>query len=115
MQDYTISEKPAEILTGKPVISIDTENATIKMKDGSELKADLIIGADGIKSVVRPFVVGNNFSAKPSNHSAYRCLISAEKIRNDEQLNFLLKQTGVTIFLGEDRRVVSKLHSDLKK
>lgn len=101
--------RPAELITGSRVVAVDPERATLTLEDGTELKADVIIGADGIKSVARSAVVGDAFSAKPSGHSAYRCLISADKILQDEELSWLMSPTGVTLMLGVDRRVVSAL------
>lgn len=107
--DAGIPGRPAELITGKRVIEVDAESATLTLEDGSKMKADLIIGADGIKSVVRSAVVGDNFCAKPSGHSAYRCLISADKILQDKELSWLMSPTGVTLMLGVDRRVVSSI------
>lgn len=84
----------------------NTEKATVQLESGEVLHADVVIGADGIKSEVRKAIVGDCFLAKPSGHSAYRCLIPAEKIAADEELAYLLSPTGLSIFLGKDRKLV---------
>lgn len=45
--------------------------------DGEVLRADVIVGADGIHSVARTEVLGGEpLIAKRSGHSAYRTLVS---------------------------------------
>ncbi|PWY97369.1 FAD/NAD(P)-binding domain-containing protein [Testicularia cyperi] len=105
--DGSIPGRPAELITAARVKSVDTDKAVVELEDGRRLQGDLVIGADGIKSVVRSAVLGNKFSAQPSGHSAYRCLVPGEKVLADDELKGLLNPTGVTIFLGTDRRVVA--------
>lgn len=54
----------------------DSRAGIVFLEDGREIRGDIIIGADGIKSQVRVSLFGNNFTAKPSGHSAYRGLVS---------------------------------------
>lgn len=79
------------------------------LDDGTTMQADLIIGADGIKSEVRNTVLGGSekLVAKPSGHSAYRALIPGDKVKADPELAYLFDQSGVTIYLAGDRRVVA--------
>ncbi|KAF6832231.1 hypothetical protein CPLU01_06330 [Colletotrichum plurivorum] len=65
--------RPAEIVYGSRVEVIDADAGIIKLPDGSSKEADLIIGADGIHSTVRPAVVGYDHpSPVPANLSLYR-------------------------------------------
>jgi 2-polyprenyl-6-methoxyphenol hydroxylase-like FAD-dependent oxidoreductase len=47
-QDGKLPGPPAELRTGTAVEDCDCENGVLKLPDGSELQADLIIGADGM-------------------------------------------------------------------
>lgn len=69
--------KPAKLILGNAVVSCDCEGGKLELQDGTTLDADLIIGADGIKSVMRDTVVGQNIEAKPTGLSAYRLLVSS--------------------------------------
>ena len=42
---------------------IDEDTTTVKLADGREIQADLIVGADGLNSVVREKIIG-----EPSTH-----------------------------------------------
>lgn len=55
----------------------DTEAGTVKLADGETLRADVIIAADGIHSIARTAVLGEQSFAQPSGHSAYRALVSS--------------------------------------
>lgn len=53
----------------------DSESGTVTLADGEKLHADVIIGADGIHSVARTAVLGQQLVANRSGHSAYRSLV----------------------------------------
>jgi salicylate hydroxylase len=78
---------PARTHFDKRCIRLSSEGgATIlHFKDGSTARADVVVGADGIKSVVRRFVVGTEDQAvdpnlKFSNTICYRNLIPVSKV-----------------------------------
>ncbi|KAM0753464.1 FAD/NAD(P)-binding domain-containing protein [Meredithblackwellia eburnea MCA 4105] len=108
-EDTEAPGKPAKIRSAARVVDVDCEAGTVTLADGEVVKGDLIIGADGIHSVVRTAVLGNKSIAQPSGHSAYRLLIPREKIINDEKLAFLVDGTrpGIFTYVSTDRRVVA--------
>ncbi|KAK0649287.1 hypothetical protein B0T16DRAFT_445105 [Cercophora newfieldiana] len=78
----------------------------MRFKDGTEAEADCVIGADGIHSVVRAYLLGEDHPAtKPKNHDGwqvYRTLVSVEDARKqiDEKWT-----KGVPILLGPSGHV----------
>ncbi|TFK70740.1 FAD/NAD(P)-binding domain-containing protein [Pluteus cervinus] len=55
---------------------------TLHFSDGSTFTADLVIGADGVKSVTRKYITGEeNPHLGYTGHSVYRGLISMEDLR----------------------------------
>ncbi|KAL3480493.1 FAD/NAD(P)-binding domain-containing protein [Aspergillus californicus] len=78
-----IPGRPAQVYWDCPVKEVDPEGKVI-LASGEEVSADLIIGADGIKSVLRPHVVADAaFStARPSGLSAFRFTLEAAAIKN---------------------------------
>jgi len=62
-------------------ISKSSTRSTVHFSDGSTHEADVIIGADGIKSIVRGSVVADKRLAF-TNTIAYRGLVSAQELRN---------------------------------
>lgn len=76
-------------------------------KDGETFKGDVLIAADGIKSVIRKAVVGDNFASGPSGHSAYRGLLKAEKINANRELAKLeMLDNRLVMVNGGDRRLI---------
>jgi salicylate hydroxylase len=57
-------------------VSVDADG-TVAFANKPSIKADVVIGADGIHSVVRPLVA--NVDARFSGLSAFRCLVPADK------------------------------------
>jgi salicylate hydroxylase len=74
---------------------------------GATYSGDVLIAADGIKSVLREHVVGADFHSQPSGHSAYRSLVPMAKITSNPRLAPLdMTVPRITIVNGGDRRII---------
>ncbi|KXH51520.1 hypothetical protein CNYM01_07672 [Colletotrichum nymphaeae SA-01] len=78
---------PVEIRTGCVVQKCDPEAGTVTLEAGEVLSADLIIGADGIKSVLRQSIIGKEAPAIPTGLSDPR-------------------ESFTTMIMGHDRRII---------
>jgi 2-polyprenyl-6-methoxyphenol hydroxylase-like FAD-dependent oxidoreductase len=76
------------------------------LADGTEFQGDVVIGADGVHSKARVSVPGGNLEAFDSGKSAFRFLIPTEKLMNDPKTAALIKLSTLTMWIGEDRRVI---------
>ncbi|KAJ7153099.1 FAD/NAD(P)-binding domain-containing protein [Mycena crocata] len=74
------SGSPVRLHLGKEVASCDPVKGTLTLKNGDVHQADLIIGSDGIHSVIRTSVLGYEQKAMPSGISTFRCLFDAAKL-----------------------------------
>jgi len=65
---------------GKRAVEVSLENGTPKVRfdDGEVIRPDILIGADGIHSVVRPFIAEPGPAAY-SGMAAFRALVPADK------------------------------------
>ncbi|TVY24410.1 hypothetical protein LHYA1_G006750, partial [Lachnellula hyalina] len=52
-------KRGVKIIFGAQVFGIDLEKPAVFLKHGTEMGADLIVGADGIRSVIRGAVTSN--------------------------------------------------------
>lgn len=69
----------------KRCTGISTTNAgrhVLHFSDGTTHEADMVVGADGIKSVTRNSVVGGNDRLVFTNTVAYRGLVPTETLRD---------------------------------
>lgn len=76
------------------------DNATVKFANGEEITADIVVGADGIKSQVRTLLADNQ--PVPQGAHAYRAVIDgslAEGMMTDDNLRLYLdNETGGMIY-----------------
>ncbi|KAG6862528.1 hypothetical protein C0995_000076 [Termitomyces sp. Mi166 len=64
------------------VSTLSSGSHVLHFADGSTYEADLVIGADGIKSVIREFVSERPTSLTYSNSVAYRSVVSPEALKS---------------------------------
>jgi salicylate hydroxylase len=100
--------RPVEIRTASRVTACDPDEGTVTLDGGETLDADIVIGADGIHSVVREAVVGEPREAVPTGTSAYRMLLPAEALAGlDIPKDVLdIARPVTTMVVGHDRRIV---------
>lgn len=104
-----LAGEPVEIRTTCPVKSCDPEGGVVTLESGEQIQADLVIGADGIKSVIRTAVLGEHCPAIPTGLSAYRVLMPLERIQDIEGLPDCIKSCNpalTSMIMGGDRRVI---------
>ncbi|KAF7293753.1 FAD/NAD(P)-binding domain-containing protein [Mycena chlorophos] len=80
---------PAELYFDSKVVSCDPEAGSITLESGGVLAADLVIGADGIHSTIRPSILGESVTADTTGLSCFRCLLDATKVADHPTLSWL--------------------------
>ncbi|GAA1881051.1 FAD-dependent monooxygenase [Asanoa iriomotensis] len=75
------------------------DEARLHLADGATVAADLVVGADGIHSVVREQIVTD--APRYSGQTIYRGLVPAHRVP------FLLADPAVRLWFGPDKHVVS--------
>lgn len=87
-----------ELNTGCEVIAFDEDKPSITLADGREIFADLIVGADGIKSKTRELVLGFKDAPKSSGYSCYRAYFPGDYLKDDDRSREFLDQDCVNIW-----------------
>ncbi|KAJ7081834.1 FAD/NAD(P)-binding domain-containing protein [Mycena belliarum] len=77
---------PVKLRLGNKIVECDPERGTVTLKDGETIHADLVVGADGLRSVIRSHVVGATVTAPATGLSCFRSLIDASKLGEMEWL-----------------------------
>ncbi|KAF8883272.1 hypothetical protein BD779DRAFT_881570 [Infundibulicybe gibba] len=94
------------LLLNSKVTSVDPSGPTVFLKTGGTVKADLVIGADGVRSRVRGAVLGVRDKAKLTGDAAYRTVLSTAEMVKDPALRSLVDNPGTTVWMGPNRHVV---------
>ncbi len=87
--------KPNVVHLNKRAIGFaeDAHGVTLRFTDGTSARGDLLIGADGLKSLVRKQIAGET-PANYTGDAAWRIIVPVEKLPND------LIEPAMTLFLG---------------
>ena len=96
-----------DIRLNSKVQEVDPSLPTVTLESGETLKADLIIGADGLNSRLRDIVVGHPDKPTPTGDGAYRALIPTGLMKKDPDLGQLVDEGSVNVWMGPGRHIVS--------
>ena len=88
---------------------IDFDAPAVKLANGAVFKADLVIGADGLKSVCREALLGRKDPPRLTGDLAYRITVPASKMREHECLRELVDSPAINYWMGPDSHAVGYL------
>ena len=94
------------VRTGKRVVGYDFEAPSATTQDGEVFRANLVIAADGIKSVARPLLTGRPDAPRDTGDVAYRILIPGRQLLADPELAGLITDPCTTSWCGPDAHLV---------
>jgi salicylate hydroxylase len=115
-------EAGAEVHFGTSVVDVveDGPNAYVLLDENQRLEADLIIGADGIRSRIRSKILAHvKVSTEPlvSDVTFYNIQLDAKDVLSDPKTARLADETSsnLTVFMGRDRFVVARFNGKLPR
>ncbi|KAG9919728.1 FAD/NAD(P)-binding domain-containing protein, partial [Aureobasidium melanogenum] len=89
------------------------DTATVILKSGERLTADLVVGADGIFSTCRELLLGTPSPPTPTGDLAYRVLLDTKAMKEDPELAPLLeKPHKVRYWMGPGAHAVNYVLRD---
>ncbi|KAJ7081830.1 hypothetical protein B0H15DRAFT_447321 [Mycena belliarum] len=80
---------PVRLHPGCKVSACNPEEGTITQGNGEVICGDLVVGADGINSVVRTAILGFDEKAPPSGYSCFRTVLEASSLHEKPELDWL--------------------------
>lgn len=88
-----------EIKTGVKVTSVDVENTSLTLDSGETVSADLIIGADGVHSAIRPAIIDSTkyFPKRTADQNAIRFMLPKAVVQNDPTMSSVVSD-DLTMF-----------------
>lgn len=88
------------------VVAFDEDKPSVIFASGEEVSADIIIGADGIKSRARELVLGFKDLPKSSGYSCYRAYFPGGHLKQDPLCREFTDHDCVNIWIGPDTHIV---------
>ncbi|KAL4747083.1 hypothetical protein BDW72DRAFT_206794 [Aspergillus terricola var. indicus] len=84
----------AKVHTGCEIVSVNTSTnrPSVTLDDGRVFEGDLLVGADGLHSIVRTKIAPNAPSPTPADKSCFRWLLSASDIRESETTKHVVRR-----------------------
>ncbi|RHZ43502.1 putative salicylate hydroxylase [Aspergillus thermomutatus] len=90
------------------VVDYNPQVPRIKLEDGQSFEADLIVAADGIKSIARTKLHGDiEKPLEKPGFAAYRATVDVNLIKQDPELSWLLTQPSLNLWVGNQRHVMT--------
>ncbi|KAJ3940713.1 uncharacterized protein N0V96_009727 [Colletotrichum fioriniae] len=78
------------------------------LASGETFSADLIVAADGVKSVARNLLPSNQVEATNyTGFAVYRATVDVSKMRKIPEIAWILEKPGLHVWIGEDRHVMT--------
>ena len=96
-----------KIILNARVSNIDFHAPSVSTESNATYHADLIIGADGLKSVIRQRMLGRIDEPRVSRYCAYRATVPISKIQEDSNLEDLISSPKINVWLGPRRHVIT--------
>lgn len=79
---------------------------SVTLTSGEVISGDLIVGADGVKSLVRQVVIGREDAPEPTGDAAYRAIISTDVMLNDPELRPFVETPEMTAWMAPGRHLM---------
>ncbi|KAI0631870.1 FAD/NAD-P-binding domain-containing protein [Trametes polyzona] len=89
------------------VVSVDPNAPSVTLASGEVVHGDLIIGADGVKSMIQGVVLGYTNPAEPTGDAAYRAIIPSELLLKDPELKGFVEVPEMTGWMGPERHIMA--------
>lgn len=95
-----------QLLMNTKVEEYDFEKPALKVSGGTWHQCDLIVCADGIKSVVRNIINGSSIDPVDTGDVAYRILVPVKPLLNDPDTRELVTNPWATHWIGPEAHAV---------
>ncbi|KAM5344312.1 hypothetical protein ACJ41O_012849 [Fusarium nematophilum] len=95
----------ATIRKGQTVVEYKPAEATVVLENGEVISGDLIVAADGVKSIARR-AMGLNVEPHETGDTCFRVVIPREKLTDDPELAPLSTDPNFEQFLGPDHHII---------
>lgn len=105
---YDLTSPHVTIRLGSAVVGCDPNSVSpsVTLDSGEVVQADLIIGADGVKSHIQRVVSGEQNPAELTGDAVYRATMPASLLTQDPELREFIERPQMTGWIGPGKWVV---------
>ncbi|KAJ7245908.1 hypothetical protein B0H12DRAFT_1127123 [Mycena haematopus] len=98
------------------IVGVDLDNTRIRVKEREEegeghwIDADLILGADGVKSIVRKSMLAKHEEdgdVRDTGQAAYRIMLHRDQLAHDPELSAFLESNTTFRWIGAKRHIIA--------
>ncbi|TLD23150.1 hypothetical protein PspLS_07108 [Pyricularia sp. CBS 133598] len=101
-------ELGVEVRLNSCVAAYRADDAAVELSNGEVVRGDLIVAADGVKSIARDTLQAAQAEEPDfTGFAAYRATVDTEKIASDSEIAWILDKPSLNIWIGENRHVMS--------
>jgi salicylate hydroxylase len=100
----------ADLIINARVVDIDwtsSERVAVTTGSGQKYSFDLLVGADGVESVVRRKILPHVRPAPLTGNCAYRAIVPYSKIRADPELMGLVEKLTMEVWMADKSYIIS--------
>ncbi|KAL2816429.1 hypothetical protein BDW59DRAFT_166365 [Aspergillus cavernicola] len=112
MHRFSGHQKGSMELGAMAVLYDDTEEPSITPANGEVYHADVIIAADGIRSLARELVLGFQDKPKLSGYACYRAYFKGAFLKEDHLCREFVEKGCLNIWIGQDVHFVQNTLRD---
>lgn len=98
-----------EIILDSRVTGIDFDTPAVQIAGRDDFKADVILGADGLKSKCREALLGHADPPRLTGDLAYRIVVKADDMKKHPLLKQLAEKPQINYWMGPDAHAVCYL------
>ncbi|KAJ5669509.1 Monooxygenase FAD-binding [Penicillium macrosclerotiorum] len=106
--DRALALDNVELRVNSTVTNVEFSPATVTLANGTVVRGDVVIGADGIKSTIRGHLLDDaSLKAIPTGDAAYRIVLPRSVMEQDPELKELIDEPQATRWLGPSRHIIA--------
>ncbi|KAB8235145.1 putative salicylate hydroxylase [Aspergillus alliaceus] len=107
--DKVLALPNVKLRVNATVTGVQFYPASVTLANGTVVRGDVVIAADGIKSTIRGHLLGENSLSKaiPTGDAAYRIMLPRSVMENDPELRDLVNEPQATRWLGPERHIIA--------
>jgi salicylate hydroxylase len=106
--EKAIAMENVRLQVNTQVVNVRFEPAAVELADGSVIKADVVLAADGIKSIIRGKLLGDDTDvAMPTGDAVFRVVLTKDMLSNFPDLQPFIQEKKAIRWIGPGGHIIA--------